>query len=255
MAPRSTYVNSFLELAKGTETADNADGPAPFCWPEWRETISDEVVPWAKNAMPANTDLTWDTIYAIQAFAEGYYAAKGPAAVEAYLRSKAHAEGQELMEQYIKRRWSTWGLNSLIDEILRDNGITIVTLATPDLLGTYKMDETPVPGLYADIAARMFGADAFRPGGGNIKPPVMRFVKGLLVNCFNRYRQAVRREGERLESEMEKWKKAYRGFKELEGVQTTTLPVSAVKDYIRLTGVVLKRLTRWKDLKPELWEQ
>ncbi|KAI0351817.1 hypothetical protein OH77DRAFT_1439107, partial [Trametes cingulata] len=253
MAPRKSYVNSFLEFAKATGTAESDDGPAPFCWAEWKETIIDEVVPWAKNATPVNCDLMQENIEAIQAFADGYYACKGNAATEAYLKAKKNAEGKRIMDDYIKRQWPIWGLNRIIDDILRENGITLSELALPDLTGvrstpwvllsvtdqlhqTYKIDETPVPSLYPDLASRLFGHEAFRAGTGILLPHVNKFVKGLVVTTFNRYRQKIWREGQALALDMDRWKKASKVFKQLQDDETTTPPVAAVKDYIRQIG-------------------
>ncbi|KAL7277927.1 hypothetical protein ACG7TL_007875 [Trametes sanguinea] len=240
MAPPRTQITTFLDIALASQTTHD---PAPFCWPEWQENISVEVVPWSPLATSVNTTLEVGDIAAIRAFTEAYFALDVGERERFIRNTHNHAQGKKAMRDYIAQRWPIWGLNNIVDELLKENDVSEQDFALEDLSGIIPMDQTCIPGLIPDLAQQLFGSKAIRKGA-SLQP---------WANSYNRYRMAIVREGKRLKDDEANLTKARRVFETKEADNAVTK--ASIQPYLKALGAVAKRLTRWKNLLEDRFEE
>ncbi|KAL7281844.1 hypothetical protein ACG7TL_005167 [Trametes sanguinea] len=249
MAPPRTQITTFLDIALASQTTHD---PAPFCWPEWQENISVEVVPWSPLATSVNTTLEVGDIAAIRAFTEAYFALDVGERERFIRNTHNHAQGKKAMRDYIAQRWPIWGLNNIVDELLKENDVSEQDFALEDLSGIIPMDQTCIPGLIPDLAQQLFGSKAIRKGA-SLQPWAVRFARSILQNSYNRYRMAIVREGKRLKDDEANLTKARRVFETKEADNAVTK--ASIQPYLKALGAVAKRLTRWKNLLEDRFEE
>ncbi|KAJ3004091.1 hypothetical protein NUW54_g4974 [Trametes sanguinea] len=156
------------------------------------------------------------------------------------------------MRDYIAQRWPIWGLNNIVDELLKENDVSEQDFALEDLSGIIPMDQTCIPGLIPDLAQQLFGSKAIRKGA-SLQPWAVRFARSILQNSYNRYRMAIVREGKRLKDDEANLTKARRVFETKEADNAVTK--ASIQPYLKALGAVAKRLTRWKNLLEDRFEE
>ncbi|KAJ2957771.1 hypothetical protein NUW54_g14576 [Trametes sanguinea] len=86
-------------------------------------------------ATPDNTCLNAAEIAAIRAFTDAYYALDQGAREPFIRNTHNHVEGKKAMRNYIAQRWPIWGLNNIVDQLLKDNDVSEQDFALEDLSG------------------------------------------------------------------------------------------------------------------------
>ena len=134
--PTDVHYEAFLELAVATDIKN----PAPFCWVEWRETVTDAVPPWSLGPEVNHEvcKIRKDQFDLIQAFARAYYACTTAQARDKFARGSRrdnHQEGRKALIDYFGSVWESWGINSIVDDCLEGSECTISSMALPGLTG------------------------------------------------------------------------------------------------------------------------
>lgn len=127
-----TWTTLFLELLYDTNTVDD---PAPFCWAEFQEQVTEEIPPWSPKADKDNCPHVDEAhISAIQEFARSYCRA-GPNRAAFFRESvnNSRSVGRAAMTAYLGKATQRWRLNHRFDEAMAEQNLSIYHRATKDL--------------------------------------------------------------------------------------------------------------------------
>ncbi|KAI8969551.1 hypothetical protein BD414DRAFT_510932 [Trametes punicea] len=254
-----TLARIFLDLASRTGTEND---PAPFCWPEFQETVADEIPPWSPAYTPDEVLISAKEHEAIQSLVRAYYAPLTPVErrrVWNAAGNDVHRLGRTALNHWMAKKRAEWRLNSLIDETLEEAGVTLQSSACNDLttlvtvFEAYKAQE--------HFCRTWFGFDRMNEDI-ELRQHCGTFFREILSLTWNRWRSKLWRDHRAITKAEREYNAIKKGvIMSVVEAKTAALEADGETDpsakltweeaqrYIKAGHALMRRLGMWKEVQ------